>query len=102
MARHYYTARLNDGATETGVEEILGRVETTAIPVLKQLASGADPGTLSDDERAMTAFHIALQTVRVPRFRTSVEQMISTVMAKVSIMTANHPAAFARTMREDQ
>lgn len=100
VERHYYAANLKDGTKQTGVEELLSRVESAAIPVLRRLATGDDPAVVSEDDRAWVAFYVSLQTVRIPRFRTSVEGSMADVMGKVSVMSATHADYFVRAMRD--
>lgn len=83
-----------------GVEKLLERVETCAIPVLRELASGRAPRNLSDDERDWFAHFVALASVRVPKFRGSVEASIAEVMRLVALEGAHHAEAFAHTMKE--
>jgi hypothetical protein len=98
--RSYYYSFDVDGERDQGVEDMLGRVESAAIPVMRKLNGGADPQSLSEEERGSLALLLAYMEVRVPRFRNMVETFTSEVMRDVAMLAASHPEYFERTMRE--
>ena len=95
----YYTATV-DGKREDVVEEALSQVEDKALPIIRALATGGNPADLTEQERAALALFVGFLETRVPKFREWVERNVSELMRKVSLMTAAHPAAFERTIRE--
>ena len=78
----------------------MGRIESSAIPVLRKLVGGETPNELSDDDRWFLAFFIGMMSVRVPGFRDSIKGFMGELMRKVALMGAHHPEYFERTLRE--
>lgn len=98
--KNYYYSMEIDGQRDNTVEELLERVETSAIPVIKNLYSGMDPRELTEEPRSWVAYFIALMSLRIPKFRETVEKFTAEVMRKISLMGARNPKYFERTMRE--
>jgi hypothetical protein len=95
----YYTATI-DGQREDVIEEALSKIESKALPVIRDLARGRQPAELDAEERRDLAAFLGFMETRVPKFRGSVERTVAEVMKMVSLTAAEHPEYFERTMRE--
>ena len=96
----YYTYIDSDGNRNDAVDELLQEIENRGLPVLLKLDRGADPTSLSDEERASAAYFIASLQVRVPAFRDSAARADQNI-AKIALqLLASHPKHFEEALRQ--
>lgn len=96
---YYYSFTAPTGERDHAVDEMLQKVESLALPILRALDQGRDSAELSPEERMYLAHFVALLEVRVPRFRNSMEKFIGETMGSVALEAAAHPEYFERTAR---
>lgn len=99
VRKYYYSFSPAPAERDHSVEELLGRVESAALPVLRSLANGTAPPDLGDDDRGSLAFFIGMMSVRIPGFRDSIEGFMADLMRSVAMAGASDADYFERTMR---
>ena len=92
---YYYSFTTPDGQRDDAVDDLLQKVESVALPLLRAIDAGRDTATLAPEERMNLAHFIALLEVRVPRFRTMWEDFLTNVMGDLAIESASHAGYFA-------
>jgi hypothetical protein len=97
---YYYSYIGPDGERDDTVDDLLQAVENVAAPILRELVAGREPADLNEQERGAFAYFLGTLSVRVPRFRNAVQNFAAELARKVSVMGAQHPEYFERTMRE--
>lgn len=97
---HYYTFTPANGSREPAVEDMLEKIESVGLPVLKDLAVGRDPSDLTQDERAGFSLFVGMLELRVPRWRDSIEKVAEDVMKHALQIAAAHPEYFERTVKK--
>jgi hypothetical protein len=75
--KNFYTILNTDGEFDARMEDVLGKIELEAAPVIKLLLSSAfrRPGPLAIDQRSRICQLVAFQMVRGPRNRRETELM---------------------------
>jgi len=96
---YYYSFPGAAGDKDHSVEHLLDKTENHAMPVIRALAHGRDPASLTSEERQWLAVFLAFMSVRIPGFRNSVESSIADVMRTVGIMAASRPEYFESGLR---
>lgn len=97
---YYYTYFSKEGVREDAADELLQQVENLGLPVLRRLETGADPATLTDEEKAYAAHLIGTFAVRVEGFRTTVDKLAQEVLRRTAELSAAHKEYFEDTMRK--
>lgn len=95
---NYYSFMKPDGTVEDGVEQLLGLVESEAIPILRKIAS--NNVQLNWDDRERLALFIAFQELRVPWARQNLEQVYASLVDHVGKFRANIPGLLERDLQE--
>ncbi len=95
----YYTAKV-EGKPDNVIEDVLGHVESIAIPVTRALAAGKQPRALGEVERGSLAYYLGLLETRVPKYRGFVERLAADLMLKILRMSAERPEYFVQTVRQ--
>ncbi len=96
---NYYAFPEAEAAGGESIEALLGKLESAAAPVVKNLIA-SDDMPLEKQARADLLFFMAAFVVRVPFFRDILEDL-SAQLAKTTLQTAASSAEyFERTMRE--
>lgn len=97
---YYYTYVTPDGTREDAADELLQKLESAGLPVLRKLDQGADPANLTDEERAYSSHFLGTLAVRVPRFRETVETFVEDVARQTTQLGASHKEYFENTMKK--
>lgn len=97
---YYYTHFDEAGIRNDAVDQFLQQLENAGIPILKRLDQGESPSSLSDSEREEFAYFLALVSLRVPRFRESVERFALDVVRKSAQVAAAHPEFFQHLLEQ--
>jgi hypothetical protein len=95
---NYYSFRQPDGTLNDSAEDLLGRVESDALPVLRSLAGGRFQNTWAERERL--GLFIALQELRVPWTRKNFENMYGALVDHFAKFRARIPGLLEQDLRE--
>lgn len=96
---HYYSFPDELGDLNESIEELLSKIESQAIPVLRLLQNDVDIASLTAEQREALAVFIAFLAVRTPRFRDHIEKFMADIGKKVGPLSAQDPEYFERTMK---
>lgn len=96
IKNYYYSWFGPDGERSDAADEVLRQFEDRGIPVVRKLANGDAPDSLSDEDRYNFAHFAALLTLRVPQFRESVEKFRIDIARITGQVAAAHPGYLER------
>lgn len=99
VRKHYYSFRDEGGKRDMSVEAFLGKLESLGMPILKRLAGGDDPSSLSDNDRLSFATFAAALSVRTPRWRDMVERSAAELMGRATRVMASDKESFKDSVR---
>jgi hypothetical protein len=93
----YYTVEI-DGKADNFIEEMFGEIESHAIAVIREMSATfalpaeGESGALSD--------FMAIQRLRVPAFRESIDRFLIDVTTKINAIATEERDRYARFLRE--
>jgi hypothetical protein len=96
--KDYYSVKSQDGTKIQALEEILSRVEGLAAPLIQRFQQGEK--NISDDDRMTFSVFLSFGTMRTPKFRGAVEELVEESMDSYSKKLAGDPEKFAESVRE--
>lgn len=90
--RHYYSFKTQSGTRDSQtLEKRFSEIEGSTAKIFKKIV---DQQSLSNEERSLFAFFLALILTRVPNFRDNIENATAQLMKRMSIIMASHKDHF--------
>lgn len=95
--KDYYAVKAEDGIKLQGIEEILSRVESIAAPLIQRLQDGERH--ISDEDRMTFSVFLAFGTMRTPKFRGAVAELMQESMDAFARKLASDPNKFIESVK---
>jgi hypothetical protein len=95
--KDYYAVQAGDGTKLQTIEEILSRVESLAAPLIRRFQEGDKH--ISDDDRMTFSVFLSFGTMRTPKFRGAVEELVRESVESYSKKLASDAAKFTESVK---